>query len=118
MFTLITATVAMMAPPQEILRKGIEVPNAIVKQHNAYVRCQDEHFDPTKIQDQASFAVEVEKVIADCSGQKLMLMQEADNILGSTSEYRDPTKRQDAIAQSFDGYDEMRRAMAPTVQPK
>ena len=95
-----------------IAEQGIEVPNAIAKQHNAYVRCQDEHFDVRNVRDQQTFVSEVEKSIAACKDQKAILISEAEKILASAPEYGDPAKRESAIAQSFDGYDQMRREMA------
>ena len=104
--------ISSAASAQGIAQKGIEVPNAIIKQHNNYVRCQDEHFDIRSVRDEQSFIAEVEKAITACKDQKAALTQEAETILASTPDYRDPGKRQDAIAQSFDGYDQMRREMA------
>lgn len=95
-----------------IAQQGIEVPNAIAKQHNAYVRCQDEHFDVRNVRDQRTFATEVEKSIAACKDRKAILIVEAETILASAPDYGDPAKRESAIAQSFDGYDKMRREMA------
>jgi hypothetical protein len=109
MFLLI-ALAAASAPG--IAQQGIEVPNAIAKQHNAYVRCQDEHFDIRNVSDQQTLAKEVEKSIAACKDQKAVLIGEAEKILATAPEYGDPTKRKSAIAQSFDGYDQMRREMA------
>lgn len=95
-----------------IAEQGIEVPNAIAKQHNAYVRCQDEHFDVRNVRDNQTFVAEVEKSIAACKDQKAILIDEAEKILAASPDYGDPAKRQNAIAQSFDGYDKMRREMA------
>lgn len=91
---------------------GIEVPNAIVKQHNAYVQCQDENFDISNVRDQKSFVAEVESAIAKCANQKGVLIQESEKILASVPDYQDAGKRRAAISQSFDGYDTMRREMA------
>jgi hypothetical protein len=91
---------------------GMEVPNAIVKQHNAYVLCQDANFDIQRVTDKRSFIAEVEKAITACSDQKSVLSQEAEKTLLSTAEYADPAKRRLALCEAFDSYDEMRRAMA------
>ena len=95
-----------------IAEQGIEVPNAIAQQHNAYVHCQDEHFDVRNVRDQQTFVSEVEKSIAACKDQKGILIDEAEKILAASPDYGDPSKRQSAIAQSFEGYDKMRREMA------
>lgn len=101
-----------------IAQQGIEVPKAILKQHNAYVRCQDEHFDARNVHDQRTFATEVEKSIAACKDQKAILIDEAEKILATAPDYGDPAKRESAIAQSFDGYDKMRREMANGGAPR
>ena len=94
----------------------MEVPNAIVQQHNAYVMCQDDHFDITKVSDQRTFVAEVEKAIAACKDQKTTLMQEAEKVLAQAPDYRDEAKRQHALCEAFDSYDELRRAMARGTQ--
>jgi hypothetical protein len=91
---------------------GIEVPNAIVRQHNAYVTCQDDHFDISTVTDQSSFVAEVEKAIAACKSQKAELMQDAEKVLVPSPDYADPAKRQHALCEAFDSYDELRRTMA------
>ena len=109
-----TAFVALglTSDPGGISQRGIEIPNAILRQHEAYVRCQDDHFDVRKVQDQGTFISEVEKSIAACMEQKAALINEAQGILASDLDYRDAAKRSAAISESFDGYDEMRREMA------
>jgi hypothetical protein len=91
---------------------GMTVPNAIVNQHYAYVICQDENFNAQQVASQESFVAEVEKAIAACEQQKTALTQEAEKILASVPDYADSAKRQRAICEAFNSYDEMRRAMA------
>jgi len=91
---------------------GMEVPNIIVRQHDAYVRCQDDHVDIARVANRPAFVAEVERAIAACKDQKASLMQEAEKALASTHEFADPLKRQHALCEAFNSYDEMRRAMA------
>ena len=98
------------------LTAGVEVPNAIVRQHNAYVRCQDDHFTVQSVSSQRTFIAEIEKAIAACKDQKARLMQDAAKVLASALDYADPAKRQHALCEAFDSYDEMRRAMARGTQ--
>ena len=83
MSALITLVLVVAASNQRPVAAGMEVPNAIVQQHNAYVMCQDDHFDITKVSDRRTFVAEVEKAIAACKDQKTTLMQEAEKALAS-----------------------------------
>jgi hypothetical protein len=95
---------------------GMEVPNAIVKQHNAYVLCQDDHCDIRRVSDQQSFLAEAEKAIVACKDKKASLVQEAEKILISAPDYVNQAERKRVLCEAFDSYDEMRRAMALGAQ--
>jgi hypothetical protein len=100
---------------------GLEIPNAIVSQHDDYVTCQDAHFDIDRVDDMRTFETETENAITACKVRKAALRREADLILSRTSDFADPAKRTKALCEAFDGYDEMRRAMAfgtPTFRDK
>ena len=112
MIMLVLATALMAFAPESRAAQGVEVPNAIVALHNAYVKCQDDKFDATRITDRSSFAAEVENAIAACSADKTELMKRADGALLRDPAHMDRAKREAAIAEAFDGYDEMRREMA------
>jgi hypothetical protein len=90
----------------------IEVPNAIVDLHNKYGLCWDKKFDIARVRDRASFQTETERAISACAAEKAILKQEADARLARTSDYADSARRQAAIAEAFDGFDRMHRAMA------
>ena len=95
---------------------GMEVPNAIVKLHNAYVLCQDANFHVQRVSDKRSFVAEVEKAIAACQEQRVTLMQQAESVLTSAPDYGNQMKRKLALCEAFDSYDELRRAMALGAQ--
>ena len=116
MSALFVLAMAVAAADMRPVSAGIEVPNAIVRQHNAYVTCQDDHFDISKVTDQQAFVAEVEKAIAACKNQKSALMQDAEKVLASAPDYADPAKRQHALCEAFNSYDDLRRAMALGTQ--
>ncbi|HEY0149430.1 MAG TPA: hypothetical protein VGB70_10550 [Allosphingosinicella sp.] len=100
---------------QDVAPRGpldVEVPNAIADLHNRYVLCQDKHFDAGKVRDLASFKMETEAAITACSADKTKLKLDAESRLAKASNFADPAKRAAAIAEAFDGYDRVRRAMA------
>jgi hypothetical protein len=90
----------------------VEVPNAIADLHNRYALCQDKSFDIGRVRDRAAFRKETEQAISACEAEKTALKLEAEKRLAKTSDYSTPAKRAAAIAEAFDGYDRMRRAMA------
>jgi hypothetical protein len=90
----------------------IEVPNAIVDLHNKYGLCWDQKFDIARVRDRADFAKETERAISACAAEKATLKQEAEARLARTSDYADSARREAAIAEAFDGFDRMHRAMA------
>jgi hypothetical protein len=110
MLALMTALLAQSAFVKGPL--DIEVPNAIVDLHNKYGLCWDEKFDIARVRDRADFKKETERAISACAAEKAVLKQEAEARLARTSDYADPTRRQAAIAEAFDGFDRMHRAMA------
>jgi len=116
MSALILLAFVLLASDARPVSAGMEVPNAIVKQHNAYVLCQDAHFDIQRVSDQRTFVAEVEKAIAACKNQKTILMRDADRVLASAPYYADQGERQHALCEAFDSYDEIRRAMALGTQ--
>ena len=109
---LISLALATPGPDAPRSLKGVEVPNAIVRQHNAYALCQDGHFDIRRVHDQESFIAEADKAINACKDRKATLMRQAEKVLASAPDYADEARRQRAISEAFDGYDEMRREMA------
>lgn len=110
---MLTLVVALLA--QSAFVKGpldVEVPNAIVDLHNRYGSCLDRNFDPARVRDRAAFHRETERAISACAAEKASLKREADARLAKTSDYAEPERRGAAIAEAFDGYDRVRRAMA------
>jgi hypothetical protein len=100
---------------------GLEIPNAIARQHDDYVTCQEAHFDIDRVNDMRTFTTEAENAITACKARKTALRHEADLILARTPDFVDPGKRTRALCEAFDGYDELRRAMAlgaPTFRDK
>ena len=113
MIALLTLIVPLLA--QSAFVKGpldIQVPNAIVDLHNEYGLCWDKAFDVARVRDRADFKKETERAISACAAQKAFLEKAADARLARTSDYADPERRRAAIAEAFDGWDRMRRAMA------
>lgn len=108
-------TLMMVLMAQSTFVKGpldIEVPNAIADLHNKYVLCQDKHFDVRRVSDRSGFRKETERAISACAADKAALKQDAEARLAKSPEYAAATRRQEAIAEAFDGYDRVRRAMA------
>ena len=95
----------------------LEIPDTIADLHNAYVLCQDRHFDARRVRDRAGFRNETERAISACAAEKAALKQAAEARLAGTSGYAEPERRGAAIAEAFDGYDRVRRAMAGGVGP-
>ncbi len=113
MNAMLALIVALLA--QSALVKGpldVEVPNAIADLHNEYVLCQDKKFEVARVRDRAGFQKETERAISACADRKAFLKRAADARLAVTSDYADPTRRRAAIAEAFDGFDRVRRAMA------
>ena len=94
------------------LTKGVEVPHAIAAFHDAYVKCQDDNFDTKAVTDRRSFSSAVEAAIVACKATKISLVEKAESALANSLDYADAGKRRAAIAEAFDGYDELRREMA------
>lgn len=110
---MLTLMMALLA--QSTFARGpldVEVPNAIADLHNEYVLCQDKHFDIRRVRDQSGFRNETERAISACAPDKAALKQEAEARLAKSPDYAAATRRQEAIAEAFDGYDRVRRAMA------
>lgn len=115
----VLAALGLAAPTeawsQSVFVKGpldVEVPNAIVDLHNKYGRCWDRKFDVTLVRDRADFKKETERAISACAAEKAVLKREAEERLARTSDYADAERRRAAIAEAFDGFDRLRRAMA------
>ncbi|HEX8127338.1 MAG TPA: hypothetical protein VF548_17320 [Allosphingosinicella sp.] len=110
---LSTLVVALLA--QAAFVKGpldIEVPDAILDLHNQYGACWDKKFDVARVRDQAGLRKETERAISACAEEKVFLERAADARLARTSDYSDPTRRRAAVAEAFDGWDRVHRAMA------
>jgi hypothetical protein len=110
---MLTLMMAMLM--QSALAKGpldLEIPKAIADLHNKYVLCQDQHFDVRRVSDRPGFRKETERAILECAAEKAALMQEAEARLAKSPEHATAALRQKAIAEAFDGYDRVRRAMA------
>ncbi|HYG46683.1 MAG TPA: hypothetical protein VD846_01970 [Allosphingosinicella sp.] len=90
----------------------VEVPNAILDLHNKYGLCWDSRFDVARVRSREDFKKETERAIAACAGEKAALKLEAEARLARTSDYADAERRRAAIAEAFDGFDRLRRAMA------
>jgi hypothetical protein len=110
---MVTLIITLLA--QSAFVKGpldIEVPNAIVDLHNKYGLCWDEKFDIARVRDLADFKKETERAISACAAEKARLMQEAEARLARSSDYANAGRRRAAIAEAFDGFDRVHRAMA------
>ena len=112
---LLVVSWLILSVPNGVVNLGIEIPNAIVAQHDAYVRCQDQNYDVNKVHDRATATGEVEHAISQCRAQKAKLMSEAERILSKTPNYLDEAKRRTVLENSFDGYDKMRREMGEAM---
>jgi len=109
---------ALALAAQSTFVKGpsdIQVPNAIADLHDKYVLCQDKHFDSRRVSDRSGFRKETERAISECAAEKAALKLEADARLGKSPDHATAVQRQNAIAEAFDGYDRVRRAMAEGV---
>jgi hypothetical protein len=110
---MLLAALALAA--QSAVSKGpmdVEIPNAIADLHDKYVLCQDKHFDIRRVSDRSAFRNETERAISECAAEKAALKQEAEARLAKSPEHATAALRQKAIAEAFDGYDRVRRAMA------
>ena len=110
MLALILALLAQPASAKGPLH--VRVPNGIVDLHDQYVLCQDDKFDVARVRDLADFRRETERAIDACASEKAFLAKAADARLARTPDHADPVMRRKAIAEAFDGYDRVRRAMA------
>ena len=92
--------------------RGVALPNAMAAVFNEYVACLDSNTDMSSATSPRSFRAAVEKGISNCSARRADLVRGADHALLQDPDYKNATKRTNAVANAFDTQDAIQHAMA------
>lgn len=93
--------------PDGPIARGVRVPDPLASHFQRYSGCVNGGLKAPP----ALTPARVERAIKACAALRGQLSVDADGVLARQPDYADPAKRQAAIAEMFDGFDAMMRAI-------
>ncbi|MEZ0241782.1 MAG: hypothetical protein ACAH11_00290 [Sphingomonas sp.] len=93
--------------PNGPIARGVRVPDPLASHFQRYSACVNGGLKAPPAMNPAR----VERAIKACAALRGQLAVDADGVLARQPDYADPAKRQAAIAEMFDGFDAMMRAI-------